>query len=314
MFDPMFSVIIPAGDDAMLETTVMSLQSQWFGAWEAIIVVHGPAQTSLMPALRLAALYPRLRVLSEPTAGPSAARNLGAGKARSKLLAFLDAGDAWLPGTLGSWYTLFSGPAQLAVLYGRVAYCDAALLPTGRMSPCPSVAVSPTVLLGGNPLGCASSLAVRGAVFAAVGGFDEALDRAAEQDWLFRAHRAAVGRIQGINALVALHRARQADPARRLVEQDQAWQAMMARASREALPDTVVRRAKALHLKALAVEALSHPETCGAAVPLLRRAVAADPTLVWRQPTTLAVLCAAAVVRVLPGRRLCASLAGLVNG
>lgn len=323
MRDPIFSVVIAAGDDAPLEATLASLHSQWFGDWEAIIVVYGPAQSNLTPALRLAERVVRLRVLSEPASGRSAARTIGAAYATADLLAFLDAGDIWPPGTLGTCHTLFAGSvgrpeatASPAVIHGRVVFGESDLASTGRMSPRPLALRSLATLLGVNPLGCASNLVMRRSVFTAVGGFDESLDLGAEQEWLFRAHRAGIGPILGINVLLAVHRAPSSDPAELLAQRDRAWREIIARAAQTAprLVEEFGHRVQALHLRGLACEALSRPSTCAAAAPLVLRAVAADWSLLLQEPRTLGLLCAALLVRLAPSRRFCVWLGRLTNG
>jgi peptidoglycan/xylan/chitin deacetylase (PgdA/CDA1 family)/SAM-dependent methyltransferase len=92
------SFIIPAYNAAeTLAKAVESLQAQTIGTWEAVIVDDGSADGTLALARQLAASDARLRVLTQPNGGESAARNTGLDAARGDAIAFLDADDWVLP-------------------------------------------------------------------------------------------------------------------------------------------------------------------------------------------------------------------------
>lgn len=88
------SIIIPAFNAAAtLHRTVTSLAIQTSPEWEAVIVDDGSNDETVVIAEQLAAADPRIRVVSKPNQGASAARNTGAQLAQGKWLLFLDADD-----------------------------------------------------------------------------------------------------------------------------------------------------------------------------------------------------------------------------
>ena len=90
------SVIIPLYQKAAyVRRALDSAAAQTFRDFEVIVVDDG----STDDGPRIVAAYgdPRVRLLSQPNAGPGAARNRGIAEARGELLAFLDADDEWTP-------------------------------------------------------------------------------------------------------------------------------------------------------------------------------------------------------------------------
>jgi glycosyltransferase involved in cell wall biosynthesis len=91
------SVIIPVYNCAdFLAEAIESVLAQSYPASEIIVVDDGSTDDSISVAAR----FPQVRVLSQPNAGPGAARNLGIRNARGSYLAFLDADDLWAPDKL----------------------------------------------------------------------------------------------------------------------------------------------------------------------------------------------------------------------
>lgn len=315
MLMPLCTVVIAARSDATaLATTVVSLQAQWMRDWEAIIVVDACCDDTLTQALSLAARDARIRVVPQTGRGLAAARNLGARYARGAWIAFLDGGDAWLQCTLGVYQATFAAAPSTIAVYGQVAHCDERLMPTGRRSPRPRPLNVP-MLLGDDPLVCASNLAVSRHAFSQLGGFDVTLERGAERDWLFRAWLAEIGPVQGVAAMLVLQRGEAAAPAARLAAEDEAWTRLMAHAMAVA-PEVVkrhYRHAQALHLYAMARRALDHRATCTAAAGLQLRAIQAEPWAMLSSPGILSSLAAAMIARLLPIAAVCRHLPGLAR-
>lgn len=92
------SVIIPTHNRSRLvQEAVASVLAQKGPSLEVIVVDDG--STDDTPEV-LAAFGDGIRVIHQPHAGVSAARNQGARWARGRWLAFLDSDDLWLPGKL----------------------------------------------------------------------------------------------------------------------------------------------------------------------------------------------------------------------
>ena len=94
----MVSVIVPVYNSApYLEQCVRSVLSQTYGCLEAIIVDDGCTDGSLDICRRLGAEDCRVRVISQPNGGVSAARNAGLSVAAGEWVAFVDGDDAVHP-------------------------------------------------------------------------------------------------------------------------------------------------------------------------------------------------------------------------
>ncbi|HEY1754595.1 MAG TPA: glycosyltransferase [Bryobacteraceae bacterium] len=92
------SVIIPAYNAATtIAEAIESVLTQSSRDWEAIVVNDGSTDATLEIAGEFAAVDPRVRVISRPNGGESAARNTGLAEARHDWLVFLDADDWILP-------------------------------------------------------------------------------------------------------------------------------------------------------------------------------------------------------------------------
>ena len=98
-----FVVIIPTYNAARyLPETIGSVQAQDVTDWEIIVADDGSSDDSAAVVARLAAADPRIRWLSQPNAGVSVARNLGARHlpADCQYLWFLDSDDMLVSGAL----------------------------------------------------------------------------------------------------------------------------------------------------------------------------------------------------------------------
>lgn len=102
-----FSVIIPLYNKApYVRKALESVFAQTYTDYELIVVDDGSTDGSAdiaeailqeLPASRLSPLASRLKLLSQPNAGVSAARNSGVAVSSGDYVAFLDADDWWEP-------------------------------------------------------------------------------------------------------------------------------------------------------------------------------------------------------------------------
>lgn len=172
---PFLSVIIPTchRDDTLalcLERLAPGRQSLSASEYDVIVTDDGSHSTA---AAMVANRFPWARWVAGPRRGPAANRNHGATQAHGEWLVFVD--DDCLP-----------SPAWLEAI-ALAARAGKADLVEGRTE-CPGAADHPLVERvhnqnGGSFWSC--NLAVRQAVFASLGGFDETFTEAAMEDMEF---------------------------------------------------------------------------------------------------------------------------------
>jgi Glycosyl transferase family 2/Carbohydrate binding domain/Leucine-rich repeats of kinetochore protein Cenp-F/LEK1 len=92
------TVIMPAYNAATtIAEAIESVLAQTSPDWELIVVNDGSSDATLEVATAFAARDSRIRVISQPNGGESAARNTGLAEARYDWIVFLDADDWILP-------------------------------------------------------------------------------------------------------------------------------------------------------------------------------------------------------------------------
>lgn len=122
----MFSIIMPVYNHAeYLPEAVESVLRQSFGDWELIIVDDGSTDESLAIARKFAERDGRIKVFSQPNAGPARARNTALQYARGEWLAFIDSDDIYLPNAIENFVqNIRYNPAEL-FFYGYRHRLDA---------------------------------------------------------------------------------------------------------------------------------------------------------------------------------------------
>jgi glycosyltransferase involved in cell wall biosynthesis len=313
---PTFSVVMPAYNAVTtLAEAANSVITQTDPDWELLIVDDGSTDSTFELACRLSMDEPRIRVVTKANEGVSAARNHGAALAEGKLLAFLDSDDALMPNALALHRRHFEASPDLAVSYGRVAFCNARLEPQGRSSAHPPAELHPAMALGENPICTGSNLVVRSYIFGRTGGFDKTLRHAEDQEWLFRILASGAGTISGIDRVLVLYRASPGGLHGDLAAMEAGWETMISRAAQTS-PEAVRHHrclAKALHLRSLARRALRVPAQAGLALPYIARALALAPPLLWQSRRTIQTLAGALAAALIPtqsGRAVLARLLG----
>ena len=115
---PKLTVIIPTHNRARyLDQAIRSALGQTYGDFELIVVDDGSTDTTV----ELVGAYRdrRLRYLSQPHRGISAAVNLGIRSARGCYIARLDSDDLWFPDMLATLVPVLDAEPEIGVVYGR---------------------------------------------------------------------------------------------------------------------------------------------------------------------------------------------------
>ena len=182
-----FSVVIPTHNGrASITRAVSSVLAQPHQDLELIVVCDGDGKRT--KHLLAGFSDPRLRIVEQPKAGVSAARNLGVSVASHNWVTFLDDDDSPRPHWLGAWAAAIGG--DTLVVTARLAFWEGDRhLSTWacRLSLSDPTMDASSILPGG--------FVLRRDVFAAVGGFDESLTYSENQDLGLRLldHLATVG-------------------------------------------------------------------------------------------------------------------------
>lgn len=177
------------------------LDQDYAGELEILVVDDGSTDDSV----RLASSFSSVRVLTQANQGPAAARNLALQHARGTVIAFLDADDQWLPGSLKSRVDCLLANPEVGVVFANFSHWTpntqdlslstevADCLPASVAEAANSGWLFPEILL--DPIVCIITALVRREVFDAVGTFDPQLRVGEDYDlWIriaqrFRFHR-----------------------------------------------------------------------------------------------------------------------------
>jgi glycosyltransferase involved in cell wall biosynthesis len=199
---PLVSVVVPfLNAERFLEETVQSVRGQQLTDWELILVDDGSTDRSTVIARDLAAKDGRIRYVEHPghqNRGRDASRNFGAAHATAPYIAFLDADDVWVPGSLAEQVELLESMPDVALVDGAILYwfswdpastkADRVVLTVAKADrrlepPEPSLTMFPL----GPGVGAGGYGLVRRSAFDAVGGWEERLECGLYDDQAFLA-------------------------------------------------------------------------------------------------------------------------------
>lgn len=185
-----FSVVIPAYNAAAtLRSTVASIQAQTDQDFEIVIIDDGSTDETLKVMLDLGVMDWRIRLVSQPNSGVSATRNYGVSLAKGKLIAFLDADDQWDADKLARHRAMHARHLSLTASFATVEFAPerGGKLARGRtFSSVPSGYLDLSDVLVENVVCTTSNLVIARDAFVALGGFDETMRYAEDQELLAR--------------------------------------------------------------------------------------------------------------------------------
>jgi glycosyltransferase involved in cell wall biosynthesis len=231
------TVVMPTLNYApFIARAIESALTQRYAPVECIVVDNGSTDATLDI---LARYRGRVRVLNQPTPGPSAARNLGLQSASGQYIAFLDADDRWHPDKLRRQVALLESIPQVGAVGCGVEYVSAdgklvdvrdfpeSSIPTGDLAAQLRGVAVRAFGIGGS----ASGAVVRRDVLDAVGPWDESLPSAEDWDlWMRIAARHEIRNVSQRLVQITRHAAGTwRDPAMRESNQWRACNAALAR-------------------------------------------------------------------------------------
>ncbi len=121
--NPLVTVVLPCYNQGRyLPEAIQSLLSQSLQEWECIVIDDGSADDSWEVMNRLAVNEPRMRLVRQENAGPSAGRNRGVKEARGRYVQFLDADDLLEPEKLKVHVSELENNTTYSIVYGDVRY------------------------------------------------------------------------------------------------------------------------------------------------------------------------------------------------
>jgi cellulose synthase/poly-beta-1,6-N-acetylglucosamine synthase-like glycosyltransferase len=178
---PKVSIVIPAYNAmTYLPDTLASVFQQTFSDFEVLLVDDGSTD-SIQTWVAQTVSDRRVRLISQPNQGLSAARNTGITHSQSEYIAFLDADDLWHPTKLAQQVQWLDAHPTVGLIYNQTAQIDSAGTPTGRVLGSEIAGNILPQMLQRNIIDCPSSVLVRRQCFDRVGLFDRTL-RSVE-DW-----------------------------------------------------------------------------------------------------------------------------------
>jgi len=189
------SCIVPAYNGARyLGEALDSILAQTYRPIEVIVADDGSTDETA----QLAASYgPPVRLVTHPTAGPAATRNLGLRTATGSFVAFLDADDIWHPEKLARQMARFAARPELGVSVTHIKHFWIPELAEEEQR------FREDSRSGALPGYVTMTMLARRALFESVGPFDESLWHSDAGDWFLRA--AARGAVVEMLAEVLVH-------------------------------------------------------------------------------------------------------------
>src|SRR5687767_7774377 len=182
---PAVSVVMAAKNYArFLPEAVESVFAQTFTDWELVVIDDGSSDHTPQ-AVRPFLADRRVRYFRSDTLGQPRAKNLGIAFSRAKLVAFLDADDAWEKTKLEKQLAVFDANPSVGVVFCKRSLMDEA----GNRVPTKSGQNPPRGFAFGQMFTqnfvCFSSVVVKRDVFSHVGAFDPQWDLSIDYDlWL----------------------------------------------------------------------------------------------------------------------------------
>lgn len=298
---PAATVVIACYNAAStIAETIRSVRAQTRSDWELLVVDDGSRDDSRDIVASFAASDPRIRLIAQPNAGPSAARNRGTLAASAPFVAFLDADDLWTPEHLALNLAALRTDGALAVSFGGSRILSQSGEPTGRHSRLWTHGVTKRDVLASNPTCTCSSLVIRRSALQQTGLLRGDMKYAEDQEWLYRVLHSG-WHIRSISSHTVGYRLSEGGLSSQVDKMRDGWLHFiaLARAQDQPFVDAELPRAAASMELYFAHRALSSGHISSAALHRAARAVAAWPRIIFHAPRKIAAL-ALAILKAAP--------------
>jgi glycosyltransferase involved in cell wall biosynthesis len=194
---PLVSCVVPAfNSERYLREALDSILAQRYRPLDIVVADDGSSDGTAAVASGYGA---NVRLVTQPTAGPAATRNLGIRSSRGDFIAFLDADDLWHPEKIERQMASFERRPELGVSTTHIQnfWIDELSEERERLRDDPRARPMPGYVT--------MTMVARQSAFERVGLFDEALWHTDAGDWFVRAAQAGVI-IDMIPEVLAYHR------------------------------------------------------------------------------------------------------------
>ncbi|VEP18903.1 Glycosyl transferase [Hyella patelloides LEGE 07179] len=185
---PKISVVVPAYNvEKYIEAALLSLESQSFKNFEALVVDDGSIDKTPEIVESFCAKDSRFKLLRKPNGGLSSARNYGIRHARGEYIALLDGDDVYNSEKLANHFAWLISSPQIGVVYSASQAIRDDGTPTFmRLSGKPIKRNPLAALLCKNFIGHGSNAVFRRCIFDEIGEFDETLRSCEDVDYWLR--------------------------------------------------------------------------------------------------------------------------------
>jgi Glycosyl transferase family 2 len=277
---PKVSIVIPAYNAmTYLPDTLASVFQQTFSDFEVLLVDDGSTDR-LQTWVAQTVSDRRVKLISQPNQGLSAARNTGITHSRSEYIAFLDADDLWHPTKLAQQVQWLDAHPPIGLIYNQTAQIDSVGNPTGRVLGTEIAGNILPQILQRNIIDCPSSVLVRRQCFDRVGLFDRTL-RSVE-DWDMWIRIAAIYPVAVICQPLVYYRQHPSNMSKNWRVMEQSFDRVITKAFASAPPELQTLKPNSLGSAAvvLAWKALqSQDRDCQLARKFQQQAIAHNPKL-----------------------------------
>ncbi|NMW30596.1 glycosyltransferase family 2 protein [Altererythrobacter sp. RZ02] len=304
---PKISVVMPVYNvEQYIAEAIDSVLAQSLTDFELIIVDDGGNDRSM----QIARSYedPRIRIVSQPNRGLPGARNTGIAEARAPFIALLDSDDRYHPEKLMLHYVHLRASGNIGVSYAGSDMMD-------QHGVKMSVAMKPKLtnvdagdILKRNPVGNGSAAVLRKSAIDRAAfphpdepsrtcWFDETFRQSEDIEFWVRLAGAHNVQFEGIEGQLTDYRIVGGALSANIVNQFVSWEKMIRKAT-EFAPELVAkhgRAARGYQLRYLTRRALQLGEI-GFARDLMKRALAASPTIAIAEPVKTFVTASAVAV------------------